>query len=109
MEQNKINGFNIAALVLGIVSIVLWCLWFISIPCAILALVFGIIGVKKNGKALAITGIVTSAISLAIWIAVFAGAFMFGFMEGLTEELDSYDYEDRYEFYDDYDYDDYRF
>lgn len=109
MEQNKINGFNIAALVLGIVSIVLWCLWFISIPCAILALVFGIIGVKKKGKALAITGIVTSAISLAIWIAVFAGAFMFGFMEGLTEELDSYDYEDRYEYYDDYDYDDYRF
>ena len=49
-EVKKVFGLNIAALVLGIVSLVLWCFWFISIPCAILALIFGIIGIKKAGK-----------------------------------------------------------
>lgn len=92
--NNKVNGFNIASLVLGIVSIVLWCTWFISIPCSILALVFGIIGIKKQGKGMAIAGIVTSAISLAIWVLLFSGAFMAGFMEGLSEDYDYDDYSD---------------
>ncbi len=82
----KIYGFNIASLVLGIVSIVLWCFWFLSIPCSILAVIFGILGVKKEGKAMGITGIVTGAISFAIWVVIFFGAFMYGFMEGLTED-----------------------
>lgn len=102
VENKKVNGLTIAALVLGIVSIVLWCMWFISIPCSILALIFGIIGVKKPGKSMAIGGIVTGAISLAIWAILFIGAFMFGFMEGLSEDYDDYDYDyDYYDYYDD--------
>ena len=85
-NTTKINGMNIAALVLGIVSLVTWCAWFISIPCSILALVFGIIGIKKPGKSMAIGGIVTGAISLAIWVFIFIGAFMFGFIEGIAED-----------------------
>lgn len=85
-EKQKIYGLNIAALVLGIVSLVLWCAWFISIPCSILALIFGIIGIKKQGKGMAIGGIVTGAISLAIWAVLFLGVFTVGFMEGLTED-----------------------
>lgn len=100
--QSKVNGLNIAALVLGIVSIVLWCVWFISIPCAILALIFGIIGIKKQGKGLALTGIITGAIAMAIWIFLFVTAFMAGFMIGLEEELADYDH-------DDYDYSTYRY
>ena len=97
VKENKVNGLSIAALVLGIVSIVLWCVWFISIPCSILALVFGIIGVKKPGKSMAIGGIVTGAIALAIWVILFVGAFMFGFIEGLTEEdYDNYHYRSSY-------------
>lgn len=84
-ENTKTFGLNIAAIVLGIISIVLWCAWFISIPCAILALIFGIIGIKKQGRGLAITGIVTGSITLAIWVLVFIGAFTFGFIEGITE------------------------
>lgn len=83
----KVYGLNIASLVLGIVSIVLWCMWYISIPCSILALIFGIIGIKKHGKGLAIAGLVTGVISLVIWVLLFAFAFMFGFVEGLSEEL----------------------
>lgn len=76
----KVNGLTIASLVLGIVSLVLWCAWFISIPCSILALIFGILGIKKPGKGMAIAGIITAAIALAIWILIFFGTFMFGFM-----------------------------
>ena len=89
-EPTKINGFNIASLVLGIVSIALWCLWIISIPCSILALIFGILGIRKEGKGLAIAGITTGSISLAIWFLLFVGAFMFGIAEGLSE-VDTYD------------------
>lgn len=82
MEENKenvnvskkYNGLNIASMVLGIVAIVLWCMWFLSIPCAILALIFGIIGIKKPGKGMAIAGIVTGAITLAIWALIFVFA-----------------------------------
>ncbi len=41
------KGFSIAALVLGIVAIVLCCVWYISIPCGILAIVFGTIGLDQ--------------------------------------------------------------
>ena len=89
--QTKTNGLNIAALVLGIVSIVLWCLWYISIPCAIIALVFGIIGIKKQGKGFALTGIITGALVLVVWVLFFSIAFMYGFTLGLEEGLADYD------------------
>lgn len=85
INNEKTSGLSIAAMVLGIVSIVTWCAWFISIPCSILALIFGIIGVKKPGKGMAITGIVTGSIVLAIWVLMFSGAFLYGFMEGISE------------------------
>ena len=85
IKKEKIYGLNIAALVLGIVSIVTWCLWFISIPCAILSLIFGIIGIKKVGKAMAITGIITGAVTLVLWVLIFSFAFIYGFIDGINE------------------------
>ena len=35
------NGMATAALVLGLVSVVLMCIWYVAIPCGILAIVFG--------------------------------------------------------------------
>lgn len=84
-EKVKPTGLNIAALVLGIVSIVFWCVWFIAIPCAILALIFGIIGIKKAGKGFALAGIITSSIALAILTVIFGCIFLFG----IFEEIDS--------------------
>ena len=100
-NSNKTYGLNIAALVLGIVSIVLWCVWFISIPCGILALIFGIIGVKKPGKAMGITGVVTGAITIAIWIFIFTIAFVFGFITRTEDHI--------YDYYDGWDYSEYRY
>lgn len=89
-ESKTICGFSIAALVLGIVSLVLLCAWVVSIPCSILAIIFGILGIKKPGKGMAIAGIITGSIAFAIWVCTFCGAFMYGFMEGITESTSYY-------------------
>lgn len=54
--QKDKKGFSIAALVLGVVAIVLSCVWYISITCAILAIVFGTIGLKSSKKGMSIAG-----------------------------------------------------
>ena len=100
MEENKntkTNGFNIAALVLGIVSIATFCIWIISIPCAILALIFGIIGLKKPGKGMGLTGIITGSITIAIVVLiinfVIMGLFIFNF--GDIYDYNCFDYDSR--------------
>ena len=56
------KGFGIAAMVLGILSLIICCFWQYSITFAVIAIVLGIIGVKKPGKGMAIAGIITGAI-----------------------------------------------
>lgn len=110
--SNK-KGLCIASLVLGIISLVFCCVYVISIPCAILALIFGIIGAKSTTKGMAIAGIITSAISLILFVIMFVFFFIIGVTigvtEGLSEEFENYDssYNDtRYESFEDwYDYD----
>ena len=86
MENDK-KGFSIAALVLGIVAIVLSCIWYISIPCAILAIVFGILGIKSSKKGMSIAGITTGAIGMFICIAILIVLMIFGFAMGITDSI----------------------
>ena len=62
------NGFCIASMVLGIISICMFCIFYLSIPMAILSLIFGIIANKaqKDGKAKA--GIILSTVSLSLCV-----------------------------------------
>ena len=71
---NESKGLSIASMVLGIVSLVMLCIWYVSIPCAILAIIFAIIGRKKGGKGMATAGLVLGIIALAfdILIVIFA-------------------------------------
>jgi Domain of unknown function (DUF4190) len=77
------NGQAVAALVLGIVSLVFFWLFFLIFPviCGILAIIFGRIGLNRvnrgettRNKGMAIAGLVTgilgTIISAALWIAV---------------------------------------
>lgn len=66
METEK-KGLSIASMVLGIVALVCCCIWYISIPCSILAIVFAIIGKKKGGKGMATAGLVLGIISVALY------------------------------------------
>jgi len=76
-ETNPGNGFGIAALVLGILSLVCFCIG-LNIVLAILAIVFGAIHLgrhKKGGnKGFGIAGIVMGIVSIVIgfvfWILV---------------------------------------
>ena len=64
------KGMAIASMVLGIVSLVFFCVWYISAVAAIVGLVLGIISLRgdKLGRGMAVAGIVTSAIGLALMI-----------------------------------------
>ena len=62
---------SIASMVLGIISVVLFCIWYLSIPCAILAIIFGIIGRKKGAKGMATAGLVLGIIALAILVVIY--------------------------------------
>lgn len=106
------KGFCIAAMVLGIVALVLFLIWYISIPCAILAIIFGILGIKTVHKGMAIAGLVTGIVGLVIWIFLVVIIFMLGFALGISDILDNgnnsyrnnHHYDWDYEY--DYDYDD---
>ena len=67
-EESK--GMSVAALVLGIVSLVLICIWYISIPSAILAIIFGIIGRKKGARGMGTAGLVLGIITI-VFIVIF--------------------------------------
>ncbi len=101
------KGFSIAALVLGIVAIVLCCVWYISIPCGILAIVFGTIGLRSSKRGMSISGIVTGIIGMIISIFIILMLVIFGFALGMTESIkdiiDDNDYSDSYDY--DYEYD----
>lgn len=65
------KGMAIASMILGIVSIVTSCIWYLGIPCAIVGLILGILHNKKNEKSgMATAGIVCSIISLVLVILI---------------------------------------
>ena len=85
------KGMAVASMVLGIVSIVmLCCSQYISLPCAIIGLILGIIYKKNNGKnGMATAGVVCSIVSLVISILAIIASVVFlgavGGREGLNE------------------------
>lgn len=75
-EKKKKDSFAIASLVLGIVALVLacpccCCLYPVAGICAILAIVFSVLSLKKNGKnGLAIAGLVLGIVALVFIIVI---------------------------------------
>lgn len=68
--EKESKGMSVAALVLGIISLVLICIWYISIPSAILAIIFGIIGRKKGARGMGTAGLVLGIITI-VFIVIF--------------------------------------
>jgi hypothetical protein len=75
------KGLGITGMVLGIVSLVLFCFLYVSIPCAIIGAVLSGVGLKKAKDAgmkngMAVAGLVCSLIALGIcvvyWVIVAA-------------------------------------
>lgn len=85
------KGFCIASMVLGIVCLVFFCVWYLSIPCGILAIIFGILGIKSKTKGMAIAGLITGSIGLVISILIIIFIVIFGMAVGFSEVFDDYD------------------
>lgn len=74
--SSKTNGFAIAAMVNGIVAIVLGWTVILSI-CGILAVVFGHVSLSQlkqepiNGRGMAIAGLVLGYVSIGFWTFIF--------------------------------------
>ena len=72
------NGLAVASLVLGLISVVLMCFWYLAIPCGILAIVFGVIG-RTNARAgapnggMATAGLILGIFGLAWPLLIVAG------------------------------------
>lgn len=88
-NEKETKGFGITAMVLGIISIILFCVPYISVPCAILSIIFGIIGIKKLGKGMAITGLVLGIITIVIYIIGILGLASFFASDGPNTILNS--------------------
>ncbi|MCZ4121891.1 DUF4190 domain-containing protein [Streptomyces sp. H39-S7] len=72
------NGFGIAALVLGILSVLMFWLWFAAIPMAVIAIVLGILGRRRanrgeaTNKGMATAGTVLGAVSIVLLAVLMA-------------------------------------
>ena len=97
-QPQQSSGLAVASLVLGIISLVLFCVWYVSIPCAIIAIVMGAIAKGKaargeaGGKGMATAGLVCGIIAIIIdvivVILVLVGVSVFGpKMQEMAEEM----------------------
>ena len=87
--EKKARGFGIAAMILGILSILLICVQPFGVALAVAAVVLGILGVvKTQGKGMATSGIVMGGISLVtgVIILIFFGS-IFQHAFGSADEL----------------------
>lgn len=85
------SGFGVAALVLGIMALLLCWIPYVNITCTILAFILGIIGIAKNsGKGQAIAGVVLSVIAAipTIIIMMFLNA-IFGALGWFGAHIDN--------------------
>lgn len=70
-QKRKPNAFSIASMVCGIISIVVCCCGFLSLPFGALSIMFALLA-RRSGKSMdgmCITGIVTSVVGIICGIA----------------------------------------
>ena len=107
--QTKKNrkGFCITSMVLGIIALVFFWLWYLSIPWGILAIIFGVLGIKSVNKGMAIAGLVTGSIGLVISILIVIIILIVGIAIGVSDVFndvdDDYYYNHHYRNYHFYD------
>jgi len=74
MEENELkkkSALGIAALVLGIISILSALFWYISLPSGVLAIILGTKSIKKIGSKIGKAGLITGIIGLALLVFLY--------------------------------------
>lgn len=77
-EKNKNNStaMNIASLVLGIISIISFLFWYMSLPTGILATVFGAKAIKRSGSGLGKSGLALGIIGISLSAFIYISLIM---------------------------------
>ena len=98
-KENVVDrkGFAVASMVLGIIALVLFWIFYLSVPCAILAIIFGILSIKSSRKGMSIAGITTGAIGFVLMVLLYG--FIFVFFGSIDWEQVIENYDDRYNDY----------
>lgn len=91
----KEYGLAVASMVCGIVSVVINCcivVWYLSIATAIVGIILGIVSIKgnKDGKGMAIAGIILSGVGFLIAIIAFIGCLAIGSQNFWNDFRDEY-------------------
>lgn len=76
VEAPKVEkkGFNITSMILGIIGLVFFWLWYINIPCSIVAIIFSIAGKKEAGRGMGVAGMVLAIIALVVYVLLLLAA-----------------------------------
>ncbi|MFE2378252.1 DUF4190 domain-containing protein [Streptomyces sp. NPDC059398] len=83
LQPAPANGFGVAALVLGILSVVIFCAWGLGVILGTLALIFGILGRKRanrgqaNNGGMALAGIILGPIGI-VFSLIFLSLMIWG-------------------------------
>ena len=72
VELRKKSAMSVAALTLGIISIVTNLFWYICLPTGILAIVFGSKTARKIGSKLGKAGLITGIVGVSICVFIYA-------------------------------------
>ena len=72
MENKEKTGMPVAALVLGIISIITHLFWYMTLPTGILAIILGAKSAKRTGSKLGKAGLITGIIGLSAFVFVYA-------------------------------------
>jgi len=64
MDEDKAKKLAIASLVLGLLGLAAWCLPICGGPLAIIGIVLGVMGLKSQGRVMAIIGLVLNGLAL---------------------------------------------
>lgn len=73
--EQKGNAIALAGMILGIIALALFCIWYVSLPCAIIGLILSILGKKKAeetgvGAGKAKAGVILCVIALALAVVM---------------------------------------
>ncbi|MGW6392705.1 DUF4190 domain-containing protein [Streptomyces sp. NPDC055103] len=90
--QQPANGMGITSMVLGIIAVAGFCLYGLGVILGILALIFGIIGMKKAGRGeatnrgMALAGVILGSIGIVV-----SGVFLGFMIWAIAQDSTSYD------------------
>lgn len=70
LEKQK-SPMGVAALVLGILSIVFQLFWYLSLPTGILGIIFGVKSARKVGSKLGKAGMITGIVGVSVCVFIY--------------------------------------